>query len=197
MPPAPTRAQLVTECAAFGSFAEEANAYYAANSAAQPFLDPNLDGRACEVFFGVDQAAAPPPAPPPSGGGCDPAHPTVRIPPPPPYLNCPDVGVTNFTVVQPYPHGFDGEYDGVGCESSASGDSGGGAAPPPSSGGGDGGPVSTDFGGLDGVDRACYDFGSQGAAQAHFESDGGSVYNNADGLDRNHNGLACEPGEFD
>ena len=198
-PPAPTAVPLITECGVFGSFAE-ANAYYATNPAAQPFLDPNGDGRACEVFFGIDQGAAPPPvAPPSSGGGCDPSYPTVCIPPYPPDLDCGEVGVGNFTVVPPDPHGFDGDFDGIGCESGASGGGGGGAPPPavPPPGSGGGGPVYTDFGGLDGVDYDCYDFGSQGAAQAYFEADGGSIYNNADGLDRNHNGLACEPGEFD
>jgi micrococcal nuclease len=118
VPPAPTQAPLIMDCAAFGSFAE-ADAYYAANPAAQPFLDPNVDGRACEVFFGVDQAAAPPPAAPPGGGGggCDPSYPSVCIPPYPPDLDCPDVGVTNFTVLQPDPHGFDRDQDGIGCES--------------------------------------------------------------------------------
>ena len=53
------------------------------------------------------------------------------------------------------------------------------------------------FGGLDGIDYDCWDFSSQAAAQGYFERDGGSARNNADGLDRNHNGLACEPGEFD
>ena len=134
--PVPPVAPLVTDCAVFVSF-EEANAYYVANPAAQPFLDPNFDGRACEVFFGVDVVAAPPPQ---------------EAPPP---------------------------------------------AAPPTTGGGSSTPIYTDFGGLDGIDYDCYDFGSQGAAQAYFVSDGGSVYNNADGLDRNHNGLACEPGEFD
>jgi hypothetical protein len=70
-------------------------------------------------------------------------------------------------------------------------------APPPSTGGGgSNAPVYTCFGGLDGVDYDCHDFGSEGEEQAYFESDGGSVYNNADGLGRNHNGLACKPGEF-
>lgn len=91
--------------------------YYAANPAAQPFVDPNMDGRACELFFGVDQGAAPPPAAPPSGGGCDPSYPSVCIPPNPPDLDCGQVGVRRFTVLPPDPHGFDGDHDGVGCES--------------------------------------------------------------------------------
>jgi hypothetical protein len=80
-------------------------------------------------------------------------------------------------------------------ESNASTGSGNTTAPPPSTGGG-GAPIYTDFGGLDGVDYDCYDFATQGAAQAYFEADGGSISNNANGLDQNHNGLACEPGEF-
>lgn len=50
--------------------------------------------------------------------------------------------------------------------------------------------------GLDGVDYDCYNFATQGVAQAYFEADGGSISNNADGLDRNQNGFACEPGKF-
>jgi hypothetical protein len=50
------------------------------------------------------------------GGNCDPSYPTVCIPPPPPDLDCADVPYTNFTVVGDDPHGFDGDNDGVGCE---------------------------------------------------------------------------------
>jgi hypothetical protein len=50
------------------------------------------------------------------GGNCDPSYPTVCIPPPPPDLDCSQVNATNFKVVGSDPHGFDGENDGVGCE---------------------------------------------------------------------------------
>jgi IPT/TIG domain-containing protein len=50
------------------------------------------------------------------GGGCDPAYPTVCIPSPPPDLDCGDIRFTNFRVRPPDPHGFDGDNDGVGCE---------------------------------------------------------------------------------
>ena len=53
-------------------------------------------------------------SPPPSS--CDPAYPTVCIPPPPPDLHCGDITYTNFTVRAPDPHRFDGDHDGVGCE---------------------------------------------------------------------------------
>ena len=58
---------------------------------------------------------------PVSGGGgtgnCDPAYPTVCIPPPPPDLDCPDIPYRRFQVLPPDPHDFDREGDGLGCES--------------------------------------------------------------------------------
>jgi micrococcal nuclease len=57
---------------------------------------------------------------PVSGGGnsgnCDPSYPDVCIPPRPPDLDCPQISYTNFTVLPPDPHGFDGDGDGIGCE---------------------------------------------------------------------------------
>ena len=50
------------------------------------------------------------------GGGCDPSYPTVCIPSPPPDLDCADVPFRRFKVVPPDPHGFDGDRDGIGCE---------------------------------------------------------------------------------
>jgi micrococcal nuclease len=55
------------------------------------------------------------------GGGepaakCDPSYPTVCIPPPPPDLDCADVRHRRFQVRGSDPHGFDGDGDGVGCE---------------------------------------------------------------------------------
>ena len=63
----------------------------------------------------------PPPPPPPSGGTCVASYPTVCIPPPPPDLDCGDLSYRNFPVrwdvADPDPHRFDGNRDGVGCES--------------------------------------------------------------------------------
>jgi endonuclease YncB( thermonuclease family) len=53
-------------------------------------------------------------APPPNN--CDPSYPGVCIPPPPPDLDCGDISYTNFTVLPPDPHNFDGDHDGIGCE---------------------------------------------------------------------------------
>jgi endonuclease YncB( thermonuclease family) len=61
----------------------------------------------------------PPPAPPP-GGNCHASYPAVCIPPPPPDLDCGQISARNFQVrhdvPDPDPHRFDGERDGVGCE---------------------------------------------------------------------------------
>ena len=51
------------------------------------------------------------------GSGCDPSYPTVCIPPYPPDIDCDDVPAKGFKVIGTDPHGFDGDRDGVGCES--------------------------------------------------------------------------------
>jgi micrococcal nuclease len=51
------------------------------------------------------------------GADCDPSYPDVCIPRGPPDLDCGDVVFRDFTVVGSDPHGFDGNGDGVGCES--------------------------------------------------------------------------------
>jgi len=61
-----------------------------------------------------DTGASPTPAISP--GSCDPAYPTVCIPPPPPDLDCGDIPYRRFTVLPPDPHHFDGDHDGIGCE---------------------------------------------------------------------------------
>ena len=47
---------------------------------------------------------------------CDPSYPDVCIAPAPPDLDCADVPYQNFRVLQPDPHRFDGDKDGIGCE---------------------------------------------------------------------------------
>jgi micrococcal nuclease len=85
-----------------------------------------------ETFFEAAQTArqaglgiwAPLVAPPPADaapaegerGNCDPAYPTVCIPPYPPDLDCKDIPYRRFQVNPPDPHFFDGDYDGLGCE---------------------------------------------------------------------------------
>lgn len=41
-------------------------------------------------------------------------------------------------------------------------------------------------------DKDCKDFATQEQAQDYFNSHGGSASNNVDGLDADHDGIACE-----
>lgn len=65
----------------------------------------------------VPLPTVPPKAPDPVPTNCDPSYPTVCIPPPPPDLDCKDIPHRRFQVLPPDPHNFDGNSDGVGCES--------------------------------------------------------------------------------
>jgi micrococcal nuclease len=47
---------------------------------------------------------------------CDSSYPDVCIAPYPPDLDCGDIPYKDFKVLRPDPHGFDGDYDGIGCE---------------------------------------------------------------------------------
>lgn len=62
-------------------------------------------------------AAVQPTAAPAQTGNCDPSYPDVCIPPPPPDLDCGDISHRRFRVLPPDPHRFDGDKDGIGCES--------------------------------------------------------------------------------
>ncbi|WP_428325412.1 thermonuclease family protein [Nitrosopumilus sp.] len=48
---------------------------------------------------------------------CDSSYPDFCIPSSPPDLDCGDISQKDFTVFQPDPHKFDGDNDGIGCES--------------------------------------------------------------------------------
>ena len=63
--------------------------------------------------------APPPVAPtaPPANGNCDPSYPGVCIAPSPPDLDCGDITLRRFEVLPPDPHRFDGDNNGIGCES--------------------------------------------------------------------------------
>jgi len=47
---------------------------------------------------------------------CDPSYPDVCIPVYPPDLDCGEISYSNFKVISPDKHGFDGDGDGIGCE---------------------------------------------------------------------------------
>ena len=64
------------------------------------------------------QPSTPPPSPPPAPpSNCDSSYPGVCIPPPPPDLDCGEISERGFAVVGSDPHNFDGDHDGIGCES--------------------------------------------------------------------------------
>jgi hypothetical protein len=60
---------------------------------------------------------AAPVLPVPPSANCDPAYPDVCIPSPPPDLDCGDIAFRRFRVLPPDPHRFDGDKNGIGCES--------------------------------------------------------------------------------
>lgn len=58
-----------------------------------------------------------PVTPVPQQAPCDRSYtPALCIPSPPPQLDCPDIPYRNFFVRPPDPHVFDGNLNGVGCE---------------------------------------------------------------------------------
>jgi micrococcal nuclease len=67
-------------------------------------------------LWGATPESSPTPVPI-AGDGCDPSYPDVCIPPYPPDLDCGDISFRRFTVRPPDPHNFDGDHDGIGCES--------------------------------------------------------------------------------
>jgi hypothetical protein len=55
--------------------------------------------------------------PAPKENSCDKSYPDFCIPSPPPDLDCKNISQKKFTVLQPDPHHFDDDKDGIGCES--------------------------------------------------------------------------------
>jgi micrococcal nuclease len=91
---------------------------------ASTLLQAEADARAAQAGWFAPGVLNPPGQgePPPevndgSRSGCSPAYPDVCIPPPPPDLDCADVSARRFRVLPPDPHHFDGDGDGIGCES--------------------------------------------------------------------------------
>ncbi len=74
-------------------------------------FDRDRDGIGCEV------GSPSKPVKPTQENNCDPSYPDVCIPVYPPDLDCGEISFKNFKVLQPDPHGFDGDKDGIGCES--------------------------------------------------------------------------------
>jgi micrococcal nuclease len=80
------------------------------------FLAAEQEARAAERGLWAPTAGESP-TPVRLAGSCDPSYPTVCIPPPPPDLDCADITFRRFEVLPPDPHRFDGDGDGIGCES--------------------------------------------------------------------------------
>lgn len=57
------------------------------------------------------------PEPVDDGPQCDPSYPDFCIDPDSADLDCDEIPYTDFRVYQPDSHGFDADYDGIGCES--------------------------------------------------------------------------------
>ena len=77
-------------------------------------------GRGCDLVAAplpTIEVRAPEATVAPPAGNCHPSYPTVCIPPAPPDLDCGDISHRRFQVVGDDPHNFDGDHDGVGCES--------------------------------------------------------------------------------
>ena len=74
-------------------------------------LDRDNDGIGCEVGSPSEPVKSTPQT------DCDPSYPTVCIPTYPPDLDCGEISYKRFKVLQPDPHGFDRDRDGIGCES--------------------------------------------------------------------------------
>ncbi|HEX2180571.1 MAG TPA: hypothetical protein VHL54_13850 [Actinomycetota bacterium] len=87
------------------------------NTAGTNFNPPAPNPPSSQPVAAPPPPPPPPPSSPPSGGDCDPSYPGVCIPPAPPDLDCPQISHRNFSVTGSDPHGFDGNNDGVGCES--------------------------------------------------------------------------------
>ena len=99
--------------------------------------------------------------------GCEPSYPDVCIPPVEQVgdLDCAAIGVQLFRVLPPDPHGFDGDFDGIGCA-----------------------PLLTAP--TVGPDLDCIDFATHEEAQAFYEAAGGpesDLYR----LDIDGDGIAC------
>ncbi len=74
-------------------------------------LDRDGDGIGCEVGSPSEPVQST------QENNCDPSYPDVCIPVYPPDLDCGEISHKRFKVLQPDPHGFDRDKDGIGCES--------------------------------------------------------------------------------
>ena len=84
-------------------------------------FDADNDGLGCEPYDGPDATPKPEPTKKPGNKPkpdrqCDPSYPTLCLPSSP-DLDCGEISARRFPVRGKDPHGFDGDGDGIGCES--------------------------------------------------------------------------------
>jgi len=79
-------------------------------------FDADNDGIGCEVGSPSAPMVRDDPVPAVENN-CDSSYPDVCIDQYPPDLDCGEIGYSNFRVEGSDPHGFDGDNDGIGCES--------------------------------------------------------------------------------
>ena len=84
-------------------------------------IDSTLQTASDSILITVEEPLLSPTPPTPEEPVCDPSYPDLCIPPPPPDLGCDDITARDFEVLPPDPHGFDGNNDGVGCETGGTG----------------------------------------------------------------------------
>lgn len=75
----------------------------------------NAPANTATESWAAEQPVAPPPAAAPASE-CHPSYPTLCLPGAP-DLDCGDISARRFPVLPPDPHRFDGDHDGIGCES--------------------------------------------------------------------------------
>ena len=80
-------------------------------------IDSTLQTASDSILITVEEPLFSPTPTIPEEPVCDPSYPDLCIPPPPPDLGCDDITASDFEVLPPDPHGFDGDNDGIGCES--------------------------------------------------------------------------------
>jgi hypothetical protein len=121
-------------------------------------------------------------------GNCDRVSypdPDICIPPYPPDLNCPDIPYKNFQVTGADPHGFDGDNDGMGCDSGNRG----GSTPPPVNGDGNCDPSYPDVC----IKSPPPDLNCPDIPNKNFKVIGSDPH----GFDRDNDGVGCESANED
>lgn len=119
---------------------------------------------------------------------CDPSYPDLCIPSPPPDLDCDEIPYSSFQVIGDDPHGFDGDFDGIGCEPAPPGSSDPEEPPTPPNDPPPPQPCDPNYSGAC-IEVVSYDLDCPDVAPAkNFLSIGSDPHN----FDGDGDGIACE-----